>query len=136
MGRRKEILLQLRDLSCQDILMKELPQNPLLKDIEIDVDSIVLKIYPKKANYKIKDIDEVIVRLSHFIASDSKEILKVRDYLIVDRKSLTGIFEVSDRTIVYWLQVDIIRKVKLEGVAIECFELNNLLEQFIKHKEN
>ena len=135
MGRRKEILLQLMDLSCRDILLKELSELPLLKETEIDVDSITLKIRPKKANYKIKDIDGVITHLLLFIASDSREMMKIRDYLIVDRKVLAGALGVTDRTIVYWLQEGIIGKIKLEGVAIQCYELNNLLEQLRKYKK-
>lgn len=133
MGRRKELIIPLKELLCYEDVIEELSANPLFADC--DLSTARLRGFKKKPAYRIRNLDKVIHHLTQYIALNAKGKVDLEGYLIVERTVLSKALGVTDRTVGAWLQNKVIEKTLLKGMPLPCLELNELLKQ-LKRQED
>jgi hypothetical protein len=131
MPRRKQITVPIKNLSVYESLIKELSENPLLEDY--DIDTVQLTILKKKAPPRIKDVDKAIESLRWYAASNSDRIEVVMEHQIINKKELARMMKISRPTLDKWIRDGLIQPKKLAR-TLEIYPVDTVLEQLEKQR--
>ena len=131
MPRRQQITIPVEKLSVYEGFIKELSENPLLEDY--DLDSIKLTILKKKAPPRIKDVDKAIESLKWHIAAKSNRIEVAMGYKIINKKDLAKMMKISRPTLDKWIKDGFIQPKKLAR-TLEVYPVDAVLEQLEKQR--
>ena len=131
MARRKEQKIKLSTLECRDMLIKELSQNPLLADY--DMNSIEIKVLHKTTPY-IKDIDRAVDFLQRYYSANKDKIQVMFGKQIISSTDLAKMMRVSRPTVNKWIKNGFIKTSRIEGTPFEYFQRDEVIEQLRKQK--
>lgn len=132
MARRKEQKIKLSTLECRDMLIKELSQNPLLADF--DMNSIEIKVLYKTTPY-IKDIDRAVDFLQRYYSANKDKIQVMFGKQIISSTDLAKMMRVSRPTVNKWIKNGFIKPSRIEGTPFEYFQIDEVIEQLRKQKQ-
>ena len=131
MPRRQQITIPVEKLSVYENLIKELSENPLLEDY--DLNSVKLTILKKKAPPRIKDVDKAIESLKWHFAAKSKCIEVAMGHKIINKKDLAKMMKISRPTLDKWIKEGFIQPEKLAR-TLEIYSVDAVLEQLEKQR--
>jgi hypothetical protein len=129
MPRRKQITIQVKELSVYYFLINELSKNPLLKDY--DLDTVKLTILKKKPPPRIKDVERAIESLKWYVSAHSDRIEVFMGQQVIIKKNLAKMMRISRPTLDKWIRDGFIKPIKIDS-TLEIFPVDAVLEQLEK----
>ena len=132
MPRRKKIAIKAKDTSVYRLIVSELSKNPELADYDMSSIEITIK---KKIKPTIKEVDKAISNLQQYYAANKQFIQTFNGKQLISKKDLAKMLRVSRPTVDKWLEHGFIKPSRIAGTSIDCFQIDEVIEQLRKQKQ-
>lgn len=132
MPRRKQITIKAKDLSIYGQIASELSKNPELVDYDMASIEITIK---KKIVPHIQDVDRAISNLQRYYAANKQSIELVNNRQLIFKQDLPKMLKISRPTLYKWLEHGFIKPSHIVGTPLDCFDIDEMIEQLRKQKQ-
>jgi DNA-binding XRE family transcriptional regulator len=132
MPRRKQTIINLKELGCYSTLIEELRNNPAYSDK--DLTTLKLTVFDSY-EATIKEVDKAIKHLQHYVIAKKNTIETFKDEQLIHRTQLAKMLGISRQTLTTWINKGFIIPLKSKYLPkTEIFSTDAVLEELHRHQ--